>query len=468
MGETRDFLERQLRDGNLEFALEAPIGVVKQKGPGGNVRPTDPPVQQITENRLIADTDPHVGEGVQTLVDYLVGSGFVIKPKNIPFTDEEQTHQDIAELKRLIESSNFEEVLQLWVWHALVDGTGYIEIVWEDEVFSPRLLPSEKIKILTDEFGRVTGYEMEVPGDDPVEYGPYDVAHLKFHYHPGEDYGRSLIERFGEQADMLRDMEIDMARFVATKAYPPVLWKLGTDDRHYTPTQIDEWLDTVEAIEPDSMLAVGHDVDFDVVGTTSTSSQGGVLNLEGTFTHLLGRMSAGLGVPMHLMLDTEGSQNQALSTMPKFDRRIKRYQRIIKTTVEQVVFRSIMGHPTPEDYQEVLPEFEFGEHSSDEERLETQEALDLFFAGFLTREAFATRVGIDPEVEMPTEEQLRSEIVPVIQDLQGAGDNVMNPDGGHPTNNGTGGEDSSRAAKTRQNPERQSDDSRPKRDVHNE
>lgn len=472
MGETTDWLESQLRDGNLEFALDSPVAAIKQKGPGGKIRPTQPPREAMREHRLVADTDPHIAEGIQTLVDYLVGSGFLIKPKNIPFTDEEQTDDDIADLKALFEKSRFEESLQLWVWHALVEGTSYLEIVWEDEVFQPRLLPADKMVIVTDEFGRLTGYEMEVPGEQkPVEYGPYDIAHLKFHYHPGEDYGRSLVERFGEQTDMLREMEIDLSRFIATKAYPPIVWKLGTDERRYSQTQINAWLDMVESIEPDSMLAVGYDVEHDVVGTTGTSSQGGVLNLDGTFVHLLGRMSAGLGVPMHLLLDTEGSQNQALSTMPKFDRRIKRYQRIIKSVVEQVIFRSILGHPTPENYTEILPVFEFGEHSSDEERLQTQEALDLFFAGFLKREAFAQKVGLDPEVDMPTTEELTSEIIPIIHELQGAGDAVMNPNGGHPTDTGTGGDDTSRAAKTRQNPENATSeprDTRPKRDVHNE
>lgn len=56
----------------------------------------------------------------------------------------------------------------------------------------------------------------------------------------------------------------------------------------------------------------------------------------------------------------------------------------------------------------------------------------------LKREAFAERAGIDPEVELPSPEELSSEIIPLIQELAGSGDRTQNPDGGRPTSTGTG------------------------------
>ncbi|MFC7191864.1 hypothetical protein ACFQL7_20915 [Halocatena marina] len=344
-------------DAKAAFALNSPTAVVKRtSGQGGKPRPSEPPVQKIQEYRLIADTDPHVGEAIDTLVDYLVGSGFSIEPANIVGTDEQQTPEDIAEIKTLIETSNFEEVLFQWVWHALVDGTGFIEIVVEEDTFKPKVLSAENISKQTDEFGNLVEYIYETPDNEEISFNPYDLAELSFHRHPGEDFGRPLIERCEEQADMLRDMEIDMSRFIATKAYPPIIWNLGTEDRPWSEPQIDEWLDTVSEIEPDSMLAVGHDVEHDVVGVTSTSSSAGAMRLEPVFNHLLRRVYTALGLPAFLgNIATDTNRGDSVTNMPKFDRRIQRYRRIIRSSIRNQIFVSIEAGDSEPGETDVLP-----------------------------------------------------------------------------------------------------------------
>lgn len=471
-----DILEDERQSGNLNFALDSPKAAVTSGSGGGDPRPEESPQQRIEEFRAIYNSDPHVGEAVDKLVDYLVGSGFSIHPRNVPYTDTDQTNEDIAELKELIELSDFDEVLVEWVRRAVIDGTAFIELVWDEETneFNPTLLPTLDVSIVPDEYGNDGGYELDVEGEDePIEYEKYEIAALRFHQRPTEMWGRSFIERAQEQADMLRDMEIDLARFISTKAYPPILWKLGDSDNniHWSEDQVDGWLDTVEQVEPDSMLAAGDDVEHEVVGTTSTSSSQGVMNLQSTFTHLETRMATAFGLPAFL-LNTAGqyTADNEQAQMPSFDRRVQKLRVYIQNAVERQIFRSIMGHPDPEEYNELLPRFEFGEHSSEEERLETDEALKLFNNGFLTREAFAERVGIDPEREMPDENELMSEIVPIIQELAGSGDSIQNEDGGHPTDTG-GGADSAGGEVTNRESEGRApsdDDSRNERDVHNE
>lgn len=455
-------------DAKATFALDTPTAVVKQTGNSGTPRPSEPPTEKISEYRLIADTDPHVGEGIATIVDYLVGSGYSIQPANIVGTDKQQSPQDIANLKALIETSNFEEVLVKWVWHALVDGTGFLEIVVENDVFKPKVLSAEHISIQTDKFGNVTGYIYTTPDNDEIEFKPYDLATLKFHEHPGEDFGRSLIEKCEEQADMLRDMEIDMARFIATKAYPPIIWRLGNDERPWTEDQINSWLSTVEDIQPDSMLAVGHDVEHDIVGVTSTSSTAGAMKLEPTFQHLLKRIYTALGLPAFLgNIDAGGTRGDSVTNMPKFDRRIQRYRSAIRSSIRHQLFVSIMaGDSDPAEFTGLPPDFEFGQHSSEEERLDAEMAVTLVNNGLLTFEAAARRIGIDPETELPQGSELQEQIRR-IQLLAGKGDDIQNPDGGSPTDTGGGGNSADGAVKTRQNPEKDTSgsDSRSKQDV---
>ncbi len=452
-------------DAPTTFSLDQPTGVIKQVNPAtGEVRPSEPPEDRIEEFRILADTDPHVGEAIDTLVDFLVGSGFNIQPANIPGTDTEQTDEDIGDFKYLIETSTFETVLIDWVWHALVDGTGILEVVVEDDVFKPKVLPTEKIEIQTDEFGDIVGYIMEGEGDDDIEFEPYDLAILRFHRHPGEDFGHSLLERAQEQADMLRDMEIDMARFIATKAYPPILWKLGTEDRPWNEAQIEDWLEEVENIEPESMLAVGHDVDHDSVGVNASSSASGAMNLEDTFKHLQSRIAAAIGVPAFLVnMDVDAGRNESVAVMPAFDRRIQKYRSYIKQAIRHQVFVSILADD-PETYDELPPDFEFGQHSSEEDRLDADMAIKLVNNGLLTFEAAAKRIGIDPETELPQEDEI-DEHVELISLLAGRGDDIQNSEGGAPTDTGGGADSAGGEVKSRQNPERDSSDGRNQQDV---
>lgn len=455
------------------FSLDSPKAVIRRNnGPNGKPRPEDPPKTQIDRYRAIRRTDPHVAEMVNTIVDYITGVGFNVAPANIPGTEEGQTDEEIAPFKLLIESSEFKPVLDQWVDTALTDGAAFLEIVVEEEKFKPKVLPTKRVSVQTDEFGTITGYELDAPGaSEPLEFDPDEIALLRFFPVPGTSFGRSIVEPIQEVADMLRDMEIDYARFIETKAYPPVIWKLGDEDRYYSETQLQDWLDTMEEIEPESMIAVNHDVDHDVVGTTSTSSSAGAMSLEPVFKHLLHRMHAGVGVPPFLTgMDTDINRNTSVAVMPKFDRRIQRFREVLKHTIRYQIFVSILvGDGDVADFSGVPPEFEFGEHSSEEERLETAEAIRMFQSGFLTRKAAAERMGVDPETEMPDENEL-TEIIDILRELAGRGDEIQNPNGGRPTTDGTGQPSSEGSVAGRQNPERDTGDgsSRPQRDVTNE
>lgn len=464
MNDTHEFVKEKT---DYEFASESPQAILAQSaGGGGDVRISDPPSQQIEDNRLIADTDGLVAEAIDTLVDYMVAGGFNVEPANVPGTDEQQDDQDIAELKLLLERSTFESELRDWIWHALVDGTGFLEIVVEDDYFKPKVLPTEEMSIQYNEFGRVEEFEQDPGSGDPITFDPHEVAMLQFHAHPKDEFGHSLVERVAEQADILRDMELDTARFVATKAYPPIVWQVGTEDRPWSQDQIEAWLDEMENIEPESVLAVGHDVDHDVAGVTSTSSTAGAMRLEPTFEHLMGRIATGLGVPGELLNIDSLSGTELQTVMPKFDRRVQRYRNEVIQVVRYQLFPSVLNDSTAAEWGELPPEFEFGEHSSEEERLEARVALQLLNNGLLTPEAAAKRLGIDPEVELP--DIWDGELLDVLAELSGRGDDIQNgAGGGRPTDTEGGTQSSGREATTRQNPgdDQSEQDDRPRQEA---
>lgn len=455
-GDVSEFIDQKVESGQYEYAADSPQAVVSQtSGGSGTPRPVDAPAQRIEDYRLIADTDPLVGEAIETLTDYVTGSGFNIQPANVPGTDQEQTAEDIAELKLLVETSEFETVLSEWVRHAFIDGTAFIELVVQDGHFRPQLLPTEEMEIQTDRHGKVEQYTQNPASGDEISFDPHEIAVLRFHRHPKDQFGRSLVERVQEQADMLRDMEIDTARFVATKAYPPIVWQVGTEERPWTQDQIDDWLDEVSQIEPDSMLAVGHDVDHDVAGATSTSSTAGAMRLEPTFEHLMTRVATGLGVPADLLNVDTLSSNALQVAMSKFDRRVQRYRNIVRQTVRFQIFPSLEENQTAAEYDGLPPQFEFGEHSSEEERLEARTAINLVNNGLLTPQAAAQRLDIDPEQELPDIWE-QDNLLDVLLALAGRGDSIQNPEGGRPTDTQGGAQSPGREATTRENPQEDS------------
>ena len=451
-----------------KFTLDAPAALMRSGGMGADRPSTKAPEDEIEEYRIIADTDPHVGEAINTMVDYLVGSGIKVRPANVPGTEADQTDEDIADLKYLIETSPFDTVIGNWVWHGLVDGTSFLELVVEDDKFKPKVLPTEQMEIETDEYGEPEQYILHADDDD-IDFEPSDLAVLKFHHHPDEDFGRSTVENIREQADILRDMEIDMARFIATKAYPPILWKLGSDERPWTKAQIDGWLEELEHIEPESQLAVGHDVEHDVVTADVGGSGTGAMNLSDTFEHLQERIAAGIGVPAFLLnMSVDAGSGQSQVIMPKFDRRIQRYRRIIREVVRNQIFASIMSEGDLENFDELPPDIEFGQHSSEEERLEADTAIKLLNNGLLTPQAVAEKLDIDPEKELP-EIWDQGELLDVLAQLASLGDQIQNPEGGRPTETQGGTESAGGEVKTREKPHTgDNENGRNQRDVTNE
>lgn len=482
--EDSKFVDPPDEEDRADFVVDSPKGAVietNQTSSGGtnydDDRTPEPPREQFVENRLLYDTDPHVGHSVEVVMDWVLADGYNISERNIAeYDDSELDPEDLAAFRFLLKNSTFEKQLNAWVENACVEGHGYMELVVEDEKFKPRILPPEKVYKHTDEFGNIKEYVLEPADgggpedDDATVYKPNDIAELYFRKKPDEEYGRGLVQRVYEQADILRDMEVDYARFVASKAYPPVFWKCGDENNEWSEDQITNWLDEVEKIEPDSQVAGPHDVEAEVVGTTSTSSSAGAMRLEETFKHHERRIVTGIGVPAVLSnLDSKGGAAEVV--MPSFKRRVKRYQNLITQAIEEEVIRplfveSVLGTDI-ENFSGLIPVFEFGEHSSAENRLEIDKLLKLFNNGFLTRESFAKRAGIDPETELPTMEDLDNEIIPTLQGLttgeRSAGDAAQSPEGGRPTDTEGGTQSSGREVTSREDgtSDNSDDDDRP-------
>ena len=71
---------------NADFYADSPKGVIREdtstSSSVGGDRAVEAPEARIDDHRDIAYTDPHVREALTTLIDWIVGDGFNLSPRN--------------------------------------------------------------------------------------------------------------------------------------------------------------------------------------------------------------------------------------------------------------------------------------------------------------------------------------------------------------------------------------------------
>jgi hypothetical protein len=134
-----------------EFVVDSPKGAIvdtNTSGTGGtnytDDRTVEPPQEQFEENRLVYETDPHVGHAVEVVLDWLLADGYNLSERNIAGYDEDLDPEDVAAFRFLLENSNFNQKLNELIENAAVEGHGYMELVVNEETFEPRILPPDQ------------------------------------------------------------------------------------------------------------------------------------------------------------------------------------------------------------------------------------------------------------------------------------------------------------------------------------
>ena len=241
-------------------------------------------------------TDAIVGALTDFKISFVLGAGM-----KVAIFDENGAEVNVPEFNQILRRSKPRSIMSQFLKDSSVSGDGYIEKMFSGDggakITRFDVIPTDEMVINRDGFGKVESYVQELgesENDYPV-FEPTQVVHYRNRAVSGEAYGRSDIEPITEVSEILRDMIIDLSNFISTKAYPPLLWKLGTKEQPWGKADIDAFALERADVEPGDQIVVRGDVDGIAVGVA-----GQTLDINPYLTFFASLIVSGLRSPSTL------------------------------------------------------------------------------------------------------------------------------------------------------------------------
>lgn len=325
--------------------------------------------------RAISRADPLVGGGIRDHVIYVLGKGFRVRFK-YRYTGEEIQPIDVPEFFDTLYRSKPITTIAAFIKDGLSLGDGYLELVREgtDDPMQPIHkfinIPVDNMQIVRDKFGNVTAYEMKTSGTDVVTYKPENVVHYKHNPNTGSPYGISDVEAIAEYVEIMRGMSFDMAKFIATKALPPLLWSFGTPEDPWNEEEIRTFLARRATPDPGDNIGVGADVTVDAVGVAKDT-----LNVEPYLKFFAALIVNGLGIPAaNTSIITDVSAFTAEAQENAYSRRINWLRTVIGELLETELFDRILAS---HGYDDVVTQIIWIKHDAEEDRVKVNNEVAL-------------------------------------------------------------------------------------------
>jgi hypothetical protein len=351
--------------------------LIKKRRGDGAERPNgyDPAVcnSYYRQNSLI-------GSSIDDLVDSICGAGVKVKVVSID-DDKEIPYSDIPEFAAAMRMSRPNWTIYRAIHDALRIHDGFIVKKYSgSRVTSFAPVPPNEMRVDRTPTMEVTGYYQEIGSEtDWIRFKPAEIVQIKSKEITGDPYGVSLIERISENADILRDIGLDFAKFLATKSYPPTVWKFGTPERPWSDLDIRTFMDSLEDIDPGAQIGVRGDID-----PITLNPDVQMPDVKHPLTYYTATIVNGLGVPAvstGLLSDATGSVGELQEKA--YNRRVNAMRTLIGEQLEIELFDQILESNGYEDMQSVLI---WNQHDDEQHRMLVNDIVQLGQNGFVTKE----------------------------------------------------------------------------------
>lgn len=364
-----------IKDALLVLADKKKVEIIESK-PMSNVKKgkgkeRERPIDDRDLYWNIFRTDPLVGACIEFTKSFIIGAGL-----KVTVVDRDGNEQDIPEFNDIIRRSKVRSITSMFLIDALVDGTGYFEkLMSKDggELNKINVVPARTMVVYRDQKGVIEKYVQELgeSESDYVDYKPSEIVAYRNRALSGSPYGRSDVEPVTEASEILRDMMIDLANFISTKAYAPIVWKLGTAENPWSKAQVDAWADDRADVEPGDQISVQGDVGHDVVGVGDNA-----FDIKPYLTFFASLVVSGLRVPATLTsVITDIGQFTADSQTNAYTRRINDIRVELSELLEVELFDYIIKYNGYGD--ELRSKVEWLKHDGESVRLEVNNAVQL-------------------------------------------------------------------------------------------
>lgn len=242
---------------------------------------------QELENAYIFD--PVAFNSVNRAVQLIMSAGYEVKAES----DEVRTHftEFLDQIGRVGEDITFHEILQTVFQHQMIYGNAYIETVLNKQknlvtdlaIIDPKRMDFAKDssgKIVLNEFGKPIGYVQKFPWDvsttgkgDPkpekvslmqnqIFLIPQRIAHFKLFTFGDRFYGLGLIEPAYKTIIRKQNIEEGQANSIYARGLYPIIDKVGDENHHPTPQQIQDAAKNLAKLKHSRYLAIPfwHDI----------------------------------------------------------------------------------------------------------------------------------------------------------------------------------------------------------------
>lgn len=344
----------------------------------------------------IYKSNSFVGSAIDDLVDSICGAGINIQVVDIE-SGEEVPYSDVPEFAACLRVSRPNWTVYRAVHDALRIHDGYIVKKFSGghiTQFAP--VPPNEMRVERTKTMEITGYYQDIGmPEENVKFKPEEIVQIKNCEITGEPYGVSRIERVAENAEILRDMGLDFAKFMSVKAYPPTVWQFGTPERPWNDNDIKAFMDSLEDVDPGAQIGVRGDIN-----PITLNPDVSMPDVDPALKYFTSTIVNGLGIPAvstGLLTDT-GAVGELQEKA--YNRRVNTIRTLLGEQLELELFDPILE---TNGYEDMMTVVSWNRHGDEEHRMLVNDIVQLQQNSLITTEYGQTLLGFPTGDNMPGE-----------------------------------------------------------------
>jgi len=270
---------------------------------------------------------PKVFRAINTRANFAVQGGYKLIGNQ----------KDIDKIKRWERKIHFDNHLIKISKQMILDGNVYLEPLGSGEGLELKFLPVQTMRVRRKETGEHLGFVQIINEKVASQWNSDELIHIKWNALGTDAYGISEIRpNLSALTDKL-DAERVLPEIVKFHADNRIVWRLGTPERPYNQSQIDNWKSELEdRVIAGDVICAG-DVNPMVIQPIRGASE--VIQL---ITHIENQLNTGLNNPQ-ILIEGRSDAQASLIQMDAFEREIMTMQDVIGKEIEQKVYTRILG-----------------------------------------------------------------------------------------------------------------------------
>ncbi|MFB6089350.1 MAG: phage portal protein [Candidatus Aenigmatarchaeota archaeon] len=319
---------------------------------------------------------PLVKGGIRIYATHTLGRGF-------SFVNGTQADRD--RLERFSKRVNLKRILFDSIITRLVYGNAYYEIIKEgNRIVNLKYIDPSTITIVRSKHGELLHYNHKVGMEKKIKLDPEEVLHFTWDKFGDSLSGNSMIESISQVVNIKLNTEENIGVILYRYASPIIVFKLGTPEDPITSSDVEDFEDKIQELDPDEDIVSDWRLETEVLGVNKE-----IMKPDFFLKHIDNQILAGLQVPSELIYSGEKAEKSARSRYAAFEQNVWYLRTSTKEELYEKIFdKLVVGKEKPDMMFEELEEAD--------EVITAQRLVSLKGAGIITGNEARDELGKDP------------------------------------------------------------------------